>query len=222
MVSMVLKLTLLLLTETVGTFGDAREQILQDFDLTALSSDALQNTAPGGYAVQNGFGVAAESGAPVRDAGSDGLINVPGLPQLPSTELEAEVRRTSRVAAFLAQDAAVLSKELATLQASLRGHGLETLPVKEQNQLTSVLSLDAVLSKPSAASNVTVASDSPDSSNVTKGESNCLIAKCDQVTEVLTFNGRYPLVWGVVNWILVITLAILTFWCCCLCVSKRI
>eukprot|EP00930_Biecheleria_cincta_P059645 TRINITY_DN4535_c0_g1_i2.p1 TRINITY_DN4535_c0_g1~~TRINITY_DN4535_c0_g1_i2.p1 ORF type:complete len:265 (+),score=41.63 TRINITY_DN4535_c0_g1_i2:95-796(+) len=231
MASMILRFMLLLLTDTAGMSRDGREQILQDFDLSAPSSDAVQNTlqrTPAAHAAQTGFGIAAESGRPLRDTGADGLFNLPGLPQLPSNELEVEVQRTSRVAAYLAQDAAVLSKELATLQASLRGHGLEALPVnKEQNQLTSLLALDAALSKAGVsapgptASKVTATSNSSDSASKTNSEANCLIMKCDQATGILTFYGRYPLGWGIVNWILVVTLAVLTFLCCYACVSKK-
>ncbi|CAE7810312.1 unnamed protein product [Symbiodinium sp. CCMP2592] len=69
------------------------------------------------------FAEETHSGGQLAPYGENTFVEVPHLPtQLPMTELEAEVQRTSRVAAFLAQDAAVLSKELQGLQISLRGH----------------------------------------------------------------------------------------------------
>eukprot|EP00442_Polarella_glacialis_P057781 CAMPEP_0115133314 /NCGR_PEP_ID=MMETSP0227-20121206/54346_1 /TAXON_ID=89957 /ORGANISM="Polarella glacialis, Strain CCMP 1383" /LENGTH=133 /DNA_ID=CAMNT_0002539417 /DNA_START=158 /DNA_END=556 /DNA_ORIENTATION=+ len=69
--------------------------------------------------------------------------SMPSPRSMPMTELEAEVQRTSHVAAFLAQDAALLSKELHRLQSSLRGRKPDALPSEMEGTALSALETEA-------------------------------------------------------------------------------
>mmetsp|Transcript_55284 Transcript_55284/g.103683 ORF Transcript_55284/g.103683 Transcript_55284/m.103683 type:complete len:215 (+) Transcript_55284:85-729(+) len=172
-------------------------------------------------AAQGGFGVASEShSGEVAPYGDNNFVSVASLPtQLPMTELEAEVQRTSRVAAFLAQDAAVLSKELQGLQISLRGHArLEPDLAAEEAPPFSAVSLSADEeragpdNKTAVVTDKTASKDSEGPACDGPGQT-----PCSPVNRILTFDYRYPMAWGLLNWALVIILAFLTAWCCCAC-----
>eukprot|EP00930_Biecheleria_cincta_P047621 TRINITY_DN33050_c0_g1_i1.p1 TRINITY_DN33050_c0_g1~~TRINITY_DN33050_c0_g1_i1.p1 ORF type:complete len:270 (-),score=42.42 TRINITY_DN33050_c0_g1_i1:302-1009(-) len=228
MLFVAINLALLLLIHGASGSGDVHGQLSQDFDISAVSSDAVQGDAQGAAALKGGFGVAAESGSFVQGAGSDGLIDIPGLPvPVASSELEVEVQRTSKVAAFLAQDAAELAKNLATLQSSLRGKSLEALPDKDRTRLTSLLSLGAVLPQhqklggddpANASDNITATSNQtsiPNNASGTSAKTNCVIVDCEFIKDVVTFDGRYPFSWGIINFVLIVIVGVLTFWLCC-------
>ncbi|CAJ1359618.1 unnamed protein product [Effrenium voratum] len=156
-------------------------------------------------AAAGGFGVEAE----VSHGTGDETVTVQSEQQLPVTDLEAEVQRTSRVAAYLAQDAAVLSKELQSLQMSLRGHARLDL---DQEAPVSALALGASAvpaptpsvpsPSPAPAPAPAPAKDAqkaaaPASSEGCDGQGE---VPCSPVNQILTFGYRYSIAWGLLNW----------------------
>eukprot|EP00931_Biecheleriopsis_adriatica_P112106 TRINITY_DN8662_c0_g1_i1.p1 TRINITY_DN8662_c0_g1~~TRINITY_DN8662_c0_g1_i1.p1 ORF type:complete len:244 (-),score=72.43 TRINITY_DN8662_c0_g1_i1:42-773(-) len=221
----------------------------QEDGLRAAQEYGLGSRSILAAAAQNGFGVASEIGRSLPGSASE-LVTVPSFPtQLPATELEAEVQRTSRVAAFLAQDAAVLSKELLSLQNSLRGaqaagrlepevaQGLLQSPEAQAFSAISLSAEPAPAAAPAPApaasqafpaavtdASKAAASPAPGAGNSTSGEVSCGGAgqtPCSDFNKVLTFEYRYPVMWGILNWGLIVVLSVLTFWCCCSCAFRR-
>jgi len=187
---------------------------LQDFGVASTPSDILVAAASGG------FGVQAESHSQAS------------MSELPTTELEAEVQRTSRVAAFLAQDALVLSKELASLQNSLKGHGRPEIGLDQAAEL-SALELTATQAPALAPAPAPAPVPAPAPANATNATATASGSssgadcggpdqvECSFLNQILTFGYRYSLTWGVVNWGLIAILTCLTFCFCCACCFRR-
>ncbi|CAK8989503.1 unnamed protein product [Durusdinium trenchii] len=153
------------------------------------------------------------------------------------TDLEAEVQRTSRVAAYLAQDAAVLSKELQSLQMSLRGHARLDLDQRDDVSGISTLELSAAQTPatpssgtataaapappapagPSKEKTETGGAQAPKSTGNDEGCDGPGETPCSPVNKILTFDYRFPIGWGLLNWVLIVLLAFLFAWCCCAC-----
>lgn len=194
------------------------------------AAEGLQQDSPGrsifAAAAQGGFGVETEthSGGQLAPYGENTFVEVPHVPtQLPMTELEAEVQRTSRVAAFLAQDAAVLSKELQGLQISLRGHArLEPDPAEAPAVSALVLGSEEFRAVPEDTKGNSTKAKAADT-KAAAGDEGCDGAgqvPCSPLNRLITFDYRYPIAWGLLNWVLVFVLAFLTAWCFCACCCR--
>jgi len=191
-----------------------------------------------------GFGVEAERGQSL--ASEDVSVSTATAQQMPMTDLEAEVQRTSRVAAYLAQDAAVLSKELQSLQMSLRGHArLDVDPRDEASGSVSAVQLAdaptaaapaAAPAAPAAAAPAAVAPAPAAAASAAPGpqkepsgatpagggaeSEGCGAAgqtPCSPANKIITFDYRFPIGWGLLNWVLIVLLSFLFAWCCCAC-----
>lgn len=156
-------------------------------------------------------------------------ISVAGASQQPITDLEAEVQRTSRVAAYLAQDAAVLSKELQSLQMSLRGHARLDVDPRDEAAVSAFQQAPAAAAPAPAAAAPAPAAPAGDAPGPQKevpagaktgSEEGCGGAgetPCSPANKIITFDYRFPIGWGLLNWVLIVLLSFLFAWCCCAC-----
>mmetsp|Transcript_70243 Transcript_70243/g.113280 ORF Transcript_70243/g.113280 Transcript_70243/m.113280 type:complete len:223 (-) Transcript_70243:74-742(-) len=173
--------------------------------------------------------------------------SMPSPRSMPMTELEAEVQRTSHVAAFLAQDAALLSKELHRLQSSLRGRkesavdrmadsslNPDALPSEMEGTALSALETEAASGAKSwDKAEPTLAAVPPPPATATApaapapagaSEEGCGGSEqptCSGLTRILTFDYRYTVNWGMANWVLTSILAFMVLWCCGACCYRR-
>ncbi|CAL1158607.1 unnamed protein product [Cladocopium goreaui] len=206
-----------------GLFMVAGEEpILTRYQDLAPSSNILAAAA----APAGGFGVVAERGQSMPSE----EISVSGATQQPITDLEAEVQRTSRVAAYLAQDAAVLSKELQSLQMSLRGHARLDVDPRDEGAVSAFQQAPAggaaaapapAAPAPAPAAPAAAApgpqKEAPAATGSDEGCGGAGETPCSPANKIITFDYRFPIGWGLLNWVLIVLLSFLFAWCCCAC-----
>eukprot|EP00933_Yihiella_yeosuensis_P004650 TRINITY_DN109031_c0_g1_i1.p1 TRINITY_DN109031_c0_g1~~TRINITY_DN109031_c0_g1_i1.p1 ORF type:complete len:264 (+),score=64.48 TRINITY_DN109031_c0_g1_i1:66-857(+) len=219
-------------------------------NLNSLNSADILEAAGGLGSVARGVAVGAEEvagglGSVARGipAGNEAVVAPSAPASMPSTDLEAEVQRTSQVAAYLAQDAALLSKELQSLQGALRAPGRRPSPMSfeegdswppiiQDGQDISALEMK-MAAVPAATSDASraaapaaatpAAAPPPPVTPAPSGEmcgSGADQVTCGTLNKIITFGYHYPLVWGIINWALIWILAFLTCWCCCICCGR--
>lgn len=184
--------------------------------LTRYQDLAPNNILAAAAAPSGGFGVVAERGQSMPSE----EISVSGASQQPITDLEAEVQRTSRVAAYLAQDAAVLSKELQSLQMSLRGHARLDVDPRDEGSVSAFQQAAAPAPAPAAPAEAPGPQKEVPAGAKTGSDEGCGGAgqtPCSPANKIITFDYRFPIGWGLLNWVLIVLLSFLFAWCCCAC-----
>lgn len=171
--------------------------------------------------------------------------------EAPLTDLESEVGRTAKVAAFLAQDAAVLSQELRGLQNALHGQddpsarlASEQVPLGPAllQRQAPVLGGFAELSRSlplALAASISVATAAPSTASPTAASSNSNAAAgtstsnedgdcggagqptCGAFMKIFTFGYKFSATVSVLHWLIMLVAACLVFTCCLCCFRIR-